>query len=192
MTCRRGSALRVGDLTESAYTVQSARLLGFFRNENYENPRRLNSVQVAAPSSPVVSVPWRRSRLLQKYTKSADHAKSAIRAGSPYGLTASHTPAPFPCLTHFPIRFQRIPHTIHKLQKSDFNFGETSVQRQPAPANPASLRLGGAVTSCTCMRISARTAMVTPSRARAHTRTQWSHLHGHGIRPHPRRDQRPA
>ena len=26
------------------YTVQSARLLGFFRNENCENPRRLNSV----------------------------------------------------------------------------------------------------------------------------------------------------
>ena len=26
------------------YTVQSARLLGFFRNENCENPRRVNSV----------------------------------------------------------------------------------------------------------------------------------------------------
>ena len=54
-------------------------------------------------------MPWRRSPLLQKHAKSADHAKSAIGAGSPCGLAASHTPAPFPCLTHFPIRFPRFP-----------------------------------------------------------------------------------
>ena len=40
--------------------------MGFFRNENYENPRRLNSVQVAAPSSPVAPVPWRRSPVVAK------------------------------------------------------------------------------------------------------------------------------
>ena len=89
-------------------------------NENYENPRRLNSVQVAAPSSPAAPMPWRRSRLLQKYTKSADHAKSAIRAGFPYGLAASHTPAPFPMpcsISHtflrLPMRFRGLPYTGH-------------------------------------------------------------------------------
>ena len=33
-------------------------------------------------------MPWRRSRLLQKYAKAADHAKSAIGTGSPCGPAA--------------------------------------------------------------------------------------------------------
>ena len=33
-------------------------------------------------------MPWRRSPLLQKYAKPADHAKSAIGAGSPRDLAA--------------------------------------------------------------------------------------------------------
>ena len=57
------------------------------------------------------------------------------------------------------------------------------IRRQPVPANPASLRLGGAVTSCTY--------------GHGHSR---AHLHGHGhahtctamVRKPTRRDQRPA
>ena len=40
------------------------------------------------PSSPAAPMPWRRSRLLQKYAKAADHAKSAIGTGSPCGPAA--------------------------------------------------------------------------------------------------------
>ena len=45
--------------------------------------------QVAAPSSPAAPMSRRRSLLLQKCAKSADHAKSAIGAGPPCGPAAS-------------------------------------------------------------------------------------------------------
>ena len=99
---------------------------------------------------------------------------------SPSGLVAFHTPAPFPIrfgrspqVGHLPIRFPRIRHTIHKLQRIrpqtrrdqrvQFHRSPTNpvkqtsrtcvtiqqIKNQPVPANATDLRLGGgAVTSC--------------------------------------------
>ena len=54
------------------YTVQSARLLGLFRNENFENPRRLNRVSLKLPF--LVS--------LKKHPKAWHNGN----VGIPYGL----------------------------------------------------------------------------------------------------------
>ena len=89
-------------------------------------------------------MPWRRSRLLQKYAKSADHAKSAIWTGPPCGpaapmpsrrlplpyfgfscnfrspcdSTASHTQAIFPygiVVSPYNYTPDAFPHTLHQI-----------------------------------------------------------------------------
>ena len=62
-------------------------------------------------------MPWRRSRLLQKYVKSADHAKSAIGTGAPCGpaapcrAAASRFHIPVFHATFVPHAIPRPPHT---------------------------------------------------------------------------------
>ena len=181
-------------------------------------------------------MPWRRSRLLQKYAKAADHAKSAIGTGSPCGPAApcraaasrfhipvfhatfvphaiprplhtwaaspygiavspySHTPDVFPHISQQIHIAGPSPHTIRKLQKSDFHFGENSgscpTNPQPTlPANILDLRYNPAnqapAKSSKCYRPAtgggvpsppARTVMRTLSWARARP---WSCAHGH-------------
>ena len=125
-----------------------------------------------------------------------------------------HRPAIFPYTTPDP-HSQATPHTIHIIDKpAGFHFYETSVRslqiptnpvkqtpwtcvtvrqtkRQPVQANATDLRVGGAVTSCTGMRIPARTAMVmrAPSRALSLTRAYsrpCSYLYGLCARPRQR------
>ena len=196
-------------------------------------------------------MPWRRSRLLQKYAKAADHAKSAIGTGSPCGPAApcraaasrfhipvfhatfvphaiprplhtwaaspygiavspySHTPDVFPHISQQIHIAGPSPHTIRKLQKSDFHFGENSgscpTNPQPTlsskhpgpalqsskpsagqvPANATDLRLGGG--GCRHLlhvRPWSRTHFMGTRtamvmRARSLTCTAMSYVHGH-------------
>ena len=126
-----------------------------------------------------------------------------------------HTVSRFPHtttrLTHFSIRFPRIHHTIHKLQRIRLQIRrdqrpapQTPNQSCPtdtlnlrySPANQAPAKSskshmpatgGGAGTTGAHIHGHARTftAMFTPAQMCAY-------LHGHGIRARLRRDQRPA
>ena len=188
-------------------------------------------------------MPWRRSRLLQKYAKAADHAKSAIGTGSPcgpaapcraaasrfhipvfhatfvphaiprplhtwaaspYGIAVSpynHTPDVFPHMSQQIHIAGPSPHTIRKLQKSDFHFGENSgscptnpqptpSSKHPEPALPSSKPIPNRfqqITRVTVQQISHQPSHANPTYLRLggcrhllHVRP-WScaHLHGH-------------